>query len=304
MQHEAARIPAGLREKLSPAPSVRCREIRDADVETIIDLLTRAFRAHRRSRAFWVNAIGRLSTHATPLGFPKYGYMLESEGRAVGVLLLIFSTMFEGEKEKLRGNGSSLYVEPAFRCYTTMLTSRALRYKHVTYLNISPSPHTLPMIEAQGYVQYSSGRFFAIAALSTGPRGCTVSRYSGDAAINADLPSADIDLLANHASYGCISLICHADRQCYPFVFAPWRRYGLRLAYLVYCGGLDKFSRFAGPLGRYLLRIGFPLVIADANGPLQPLIGIYSEKEPKFFRGPHPPRLGDLAYSERAMFGV
>jgi hypothetical protein len=32
-------------------------------------------------------------------------------------------------------------------------------------------------------------------------------------------------------------------------------------------------------------------------------VGWYSPERPKYFRGPHRPRLGDLAYTERTMFG-
>ena len=50
-----------------------------------------------------------------------------------------------------RCNLSSWYVEPSFRAYAPLLVSQALRHKHVTYLNVSPAPHTLPIIEAQGF---------------------------------------------------------------------------------------------------------------------------------------------------------
>ena len=142
----------------SAPPPVRCREIGDADIDAVIDLLTSAFREHGRSRAFWVHALERLSQHVPPAGFPKYGYLMESGGRIVGVILLIFSVVPDGEEKGIRCNGSSFYVEPAYRGYAAMLASRVLRHKNVTYLNITPDPHTLPMIAAQGYVRYSSGR--------------------------------------------------------------------------------------------------------------------------------------------------
>lgn len=290
---------------MSPAPPpIRCREVGEPDIDTVVNLLTGAFRAHGRSRAFWVHALGCLSQHATPPGFPRYGYMIESDGRAVGVLLLIFSIVREGDEERIRCYGSSFYIEPAFRGYAAMLVSRALRHKNVTYMNISPSPNTLPMIAAQGYVRYSSGRFVAAPALSAGPRGSSVERVTPEAGSSADLSSAEIELLAAHSRYGCISLVCRSAGRAHPFVFAPWRKYGMPFAYLVYCRELTEFVRFAGPVGRFLARHFYPFVVVDANGPLRPLVGLYSEGEPKFFKGPHRPRLGDLAYSERIMFGV
>ena len=73
-------------------------------------------------------------------------------------------------------------------------------------------------------------------------------------------------------------------------------------ARLVYCRDVEDFVRFAGPLGRYLVRRGFPLVVLDANGPVPGLIGKYSNDFPKYFKGPDKPRLGDMAYSTRVIF--
>jgi hypothetical protein len=85
----------------------------------------------------------------------------------------------------------------------------------------------------------------------------------------------------------------------------PRHKFGVAgFAYLGYCRGLDDFVRFAGPLGRFLALRGFPLVVLDANGPLKGLVGWYSDGAPKYFQGPDQPRLGDIAYSERALFGV
>jgi hypothetical protein len=50
---------------------------------------------------------------------------------------------------------------------------------------------------------------------------------------------------------------------------------------------------------------GRPLVIIDSNGPIPGLVGKYfSNKAPKYFKGPDRPRFGDLAYTEAVMFGL
>ena len=62
---------------------------------------------------------------------------------------------------------------------------------------------------------------------------------------------------------------------------------------------------FARPIGLRLARDGLFFTLLDANGPISGLVGkYYDDKYPKFFLGPNPPRLGDLAYTETAMFGV
>jgi hypothetical protein len=43
----------------------------------------------------------------------------------------------------------------------------------------------------------------------------------------------------------------------------------------------------------------------DANGAIGGLVGRYFDGiMPKYFKGPRPPRLGDLAYTEAALFGM
>jgi hypothetical protein len=76
-------------------------------------------------------------------------------------------------------------------------------------------------------------------------------------------------------------------------------------AQLIFCRDVFDFVRFAGPIGRLLARRGRPFVIIDANAPIPELLGWYGRRKmPKYFRGPQPPRLGDLAYTEHAVLGV
>jgi hypothetical protein len=284
------------------AARIRCREIATADIDGIVNLLASGFR--NRTRDFWVLALKRLSEHPTPLGFPKYGYLLECEGTSVGASLLIFSSILVNGEPRIRCNTSALYVEPAFRGYAAMLVLRALRHKHVTYFNITPAPHTLPILEALGYVRYCAGWFVSVPALSLSSHGCRVKAVTSEIFPDDDLPSWEIELLLEHANYGCMSLICSSANHRHPFVFIlSWKFGWVPYAYLAYCRDLKDFVRFAGPLGRFLAWRGFPLVVLDSNGPVRGLIGRFSDTIPKYFKGPDQPRIGDLAYSERVMFG-
>jgi hypothetical protein len=72
---------------------------------------------------------------------------------------------------------------------------------------------------------------------------------------------------------------------------------------LIYCRDIDDIRRFAGSLGRFLARRGGLLVRFDANGPMPGIVGWYSEERGrKYAKGPNPPRLGDLAFTEAALF--
>ena len=101
-----------------------------------------------------------------------------------------------------------------------------------------------------------------------------------------------------------MSLWCITKERAYPFVFVPRVFKGLVPGVqLIYCRDIEDLVRFAGPLGRYLALRGKLVISIDSNGPIAGLIGKYIEgKSPRFFKGPAPPRLGDISYTQAAMF--
>jgi hypothetical protein len=286
-------------------PSVRCRQITDADVSSVVALLARGF--PDGGRQFWERGFQQLGRLRPPPGLPKYGYLLDSEGTTVGTILMICSTMRAGDKLVTRCNLSSWYVEPAFRAYAPLLTLRAHAHKDVTYLNVSPHPDTRLIIEAQGFSRYCDGKFFCIPILNG-----LLGNHDGVQVFDACVrPALDLDpfeqeILLQHAKLGCISLWCATSEGAYPFVFRPRRiKKVVPGAQLVYCRDASDFVRFAGPIGRVLACRGKALVIVDANGPIPGLSGVFRPSNaPKYYRGPQRPRLGDLAYTECVVLGV
>ncbi len=283
-------------------PKVECREILISDLEGIIDLLTIGF-APNRSRCFWVKAIRRLTEHATPAGLPKYGYLLESNGVPVGVLLLIFSSRLVGGDTRVRCNCSSLYVAPSFRSYAPFMINRAIRRKDITYLNLTAGPQTWPMLEAQGYKPFSSGVYMTIPALCYPLSNIRIRAATAETCRDTPLQPFEVDMLLAHSNYECVCVLCEFGGNTYPFIFAISRKYGLPVAHLIYCRNRKDFILLAGSLGRFLIKRGLLWTFLDANGPIPGLTGLYRANRPKFSRGPNPPQLGDLPYTERVMFG-
>jgi hypothetical protein len=285
-------------------PGIRCRQIAEADVSAVAMLLTRGF--PNRSREFWQHALDELSRRQHPADLPKYGYLLETGGVPVGAILLICSTMHDGGTAAPRCNLSSWYVELAYRAYASLLVSQALRHKGVTYLNVSPAPHTLPIIEAQGFSRYCDGIFIAFPALSRMPGGAKAEVFSALERHPAGADPFEEEVLLQHVQHGCISLWCASDEGAYPFIFRPRLAKGIiPCAQLIYCRDIALFTRFAKPIGRYLARYGRPLVVIDSNGPVPGLVGVFRRgRMPKYFKGPRRPRLGDLAYTEYVVLGV
>jgi hypothetical protein len=286
---------------------LRCREITEADLDAVADLLTRGFVG--RSRDYWMQGLRRQAEREVPNGYPRFGYMLDNCGAAAGVLLLLYTSRIKDGEPAIQCNLSSWYVDPAFRNYAPLLTKIAQKNKEVTYLNISPATWTWPIIETQGFASYCSGLFFSIPALSRVARGMTVETIAPDAGSIDGLADTEAELLTRHARYGCLSLVCRTPNGgTFPFVLLPMR---IRRGWiappamqLVYCRDIAEFVECAGAIGRALIRHGKISVILDANGPVAGLTGIFSRaRGRKYFKGPHRPCLADLTDTELVLYG-
>ena len=292
---------------VSTPTKIVARQINDADVPAAVNLLARGF-GTARPRKLWEIVFACLSRRSVPAGFPRYGYVIETDGKLVGIIILIFSTIWEDGQAKVRCNGSSLYVDPPFRLYASLLTSKALIYRDVTVLNITPAQYTYKMVEASGFTRYSNEIFAAIPIFSRAPpKGMPLRIIDAQTQPDVLFDPHERDLLLEHENYGCTSLWCVTPERAYPFVFRIRRVRGIApCAQLVYCRNVDDFIRFARPIGLFLARNTWQLlVLLDVNGPVHGLVGKYFVgRMPKYFFGPDRPRLGDLAYTETSMFGL
>ncbi len=287
-------------------PMIRCREIGEADIGAVADLLTRGFVG--RSRAYWTRGLRRQAAREVPQGYPRFGYMLDKDGAPVGILLLLYRDRARDGEAEIRCNLSSWYVEPEFRNYAPLLTKIAQRHREVTYLNISPARWTWPIIEAQGFRTYCNGLFLSLPALARRAGGATIEIVGPDTTAVEGLSATELDLLRRHAGYGCLSLVCRTQAGVFPFILSAVR---IRRGWiappamqLIYCRDISDYVACAGAIGRLLLRRGKIAVMLDANGRVDGLIGLYTEaRGRKYFRGPNRPRLSDLTDTELVIYG-
>ncbi len=287
-------------------PQIRCREIGEADLNSVADLLTRGFDG--RPRDYWMQGLLRQAARPVPQGYPRFGYLLDHDGFPVGVLLLLYSLRPCDGELAIHCNLSSWYVEPAFRNYATMLTKIAQRHKEVTYFNISAATSTWPIVEAQGFRAYCRGLYVSFPLMSRPERDVTVDIVAADATAVDGLPPVEVELLARHAAFGCLSLVCRTTAGIVPFVFQPMRirrgRIAVPVMQLIYCRDTADYVACAGAIGRTLFSRGKISVALDANGPIDGVAGFYTEKRGrKYFKGPHRPRLGDLTDTELVLYG-
>ena len=266
---------------------VRCRPIGDSDLDGLAELLTRGFPDSRRS--YWTDGFARWRQMPIVEGAPRYGYVLDGGIGPVGVILLISSK----RGDQIIANLSSWYVEPQWRSHSTLMIAAATKLKHVTYLNASPVPHTWRTLQAQGFTPYNFGRSAVFALPGRG----RVSQNIPD-----DLPEAQ--LLRDHRKLGWISLTVEKDGVVSPFVFKPrWLdKPPVPVMDVMFTRGAEDFRRCAPALAKYFLprgSLGF-LIDGDRTGHVSHYV---EGKEPRYFKGPYRPVLGDLAYTEKVIFG-
>jgi hypothetical protein len=110
--------------------------------------------------------------------------------------------------------------------------------------------------------------------------------------------------LRDHRRLGLVSLTVEKDGVVSPFVFKPRRldKPPVPVMDVMFTRSPDDFRRCAPALAKHFLPrgcLGF-LIDGDRHG----LLSHYVEgKEPRYFKGPHRPVLGDLAYTEKVIFG-
>ena len=201
---------------------VICREIRDDDLDGVVAFLAGGF-GHCE---YWQHAISQLTVHHTPPGFPKYGFLLADGTAIVGAVLLIFTDVAINGESRIRCNVSSWYVNPAYRGYATILSRRAVKLANVTYFNVTPAPHTWPILKTQNFEMFVLGRIISVPILSRAVPGAVLETVTPNTQGGEDLSAAELTLLLDHQKYGCLSFLCILDGKRYPFVFGlDHRRY-------------------------------------------------------------------------------
>jgi hypothetical protein len=283
----------------SATAKVVSRQIVDEDLDVLANYLGEGL---GYPTSYFAGVLARLKSHATPPGYPKYGYVLTEGGKIVGAMVQIFSSVPGPDGPTVRCHMASWLVDPEYRAFAALFFRKALTAPGVTFINTSARPVAIPSIRAQGFKNYSNGQFLSAPLLKVGGDSHKVRVV--DASERPDVPfdPTHWQVLLDHLGYGCDAVWCLTPERAYPFIFHNRAFKGvLPGAQLIYSSSIDDFVRFARPLGRYLSRRGIFFVRMDANGPIAGLPGWYFDKmEPRYFKGAAP-RLGDLAYTQAVL---
>jgi hypothetical protein len=246
-----------------------------------------------------------LTSKDVPPGYPRYGYVATVGRRVVGAILLIFTNVENHGAASIRCHVTSWCVDKQYRMLALALFARGFKFRDVTYINISAGPGVRPIIQAQGFREYSRGEFIfsPFMHIFKGPTAPKVRILDWRHEPQATYDSYELQVVRDHGRYGCLSFWCVHEERAYPFVFHE-RIYKSVIpgVQLLYCRDNDSLVHLVGPVARFLAKRGKLFVGVDANGPLAGLTGHFMDgTEPRYFKGPALPRLGDLAYTQKAM---
>jgi hypothetical protein len=260
---------------------VNLRDITFNDLKAVLELLCEGF--PRRSPAYWQVALNQMSTRALVPGYPRYGYLLESDDRPQGVLLLLTTTI----DAVVRSNLSSWYVRKPYRGSAIHLFQHATREKGGVYLNLSPSDKVLPIVQAFGFKPYTNGTLLFTPRLLLGSH------------------NSDVRVLGSCQENGCEGFFLEDNLGTMKVLYRIKKLKSMVPAARLVYGDPKRLSAAGPAVSRALIRRGLPIAMADAPLGFEPPRGIVlmPKREIRYSKRGAPPAVGDLRETEIAVFG-
>jgi hypothetical protein len=274
------------------------REITNNDLEAVRELLVEGFPFRRND--YWVKGLANLGSLRPVEGFPRYGYLVDADGAAQGLMLTITSD--RGVHGALT-NFSSWYVREGYRQFATFLFRHALKLKNTTFLNLSPSEHVVPILKAFGFEPYTTGVVMIDlrTAMRARSRQGLVQRLGIEDV--SSLPAAERQLTEDHFRMGCDVLRLETGARSGLLIHRrKWIKRLLPCSQVIHADP-DLIAELAGLVMRALASRGSAVALWDTDHAAEHAVGRVFERSIRYFKGAVAPLVGDLSYSELAVFG-
>jgi hypothetical protein len=277
---------------------MKIREIEEDDLASVTKLFGEAF--PRRRAAYWQRGFEKLRALPATASHTRYGYLLESDCVVRGALLTIGDRIDDGFA---RINLSSWCVHSSYRGIGVFLNAKATSCGARTYVNLSPAEQVVPIIDAFGFKPYTKGVCLLDARAALQPsRGFSLTRY--DPHTHYRLAPASKIIAERHHQYGCVVLVLEGGPSPAELLVyrVKWIKHVLPCAQMLF-GSPKRILGAVGPLMRHLLRRGIPSALMDIEEPIN-IFGAhnYIGRNLRYFKGISP-AIGDLLYTEFAVFG-
>ena len=274
------------------------REITEDDLEAVRELLVEGFPL--RSDDYWTKGLTNLRSLPRVEGFPRYGYLVDEDHAPQGLLLTITS---DRGVEGARTHFSSWYVRDGYRKFALLLLRHALELKNTTFVNPSPSDYILPILKTFGFEPYTAGMLMLdLRAAMRGRSSRGAVRRIGIGEL-ADLSEREGRIAEDHLRLGCDVLRLETDVRAGLLIHRrKWIKRWLPCSQAILADP-ELLIELAGPVIRALASRGSLLALCDVDQAANPAIGRVFPQGIRYFKGPAPPPVGDLSYSELAVFG-
>ncbi len=267
-------------------------------LDETLPVLSRGFPS--TSRASWIANLDRLKRYGAGDPTARAAYLLEAEGRDVGVILTIPSTRQRlGNVTTPIVNLSSWYIDPEHRWRGPRMLQKIVANEATIYTDLTPTAPVRAMIGRLGFRSWTEGTLiFVLPWLAIGRTGeshvVPLHKLAPDT-----LDPPILSMLEEHAAAGCIAAALWDGNALHPLIFSRTTRRGINVARLIYAENRAVVTSHMPAIARFLLRRKIVLVAMNADRQERIPGGIFTQRlPPAFFKGKSAPPQCDLTYSE------
>jgi hypothetical protein len=233
-------------------------------------------------------------------GFPRYGYLVDAEHAAQGLLLTITS---DRGADGVRTHFSSWYVRERYRHFALLLLKHVLELQNTTFINPSPADHVVRIINTFGFEPYTAGMVMVDLRMAMRRRSSRGSAQRLGLDDLADLSAPEAQIAEDHLRMGCEVLRLKTDVRTGLLIHRrKWIKRSLPCSQVILADP-DLMLELAGPVMRALASRGSLLALCDVDQTREPAIGRVYRRGVRYFKGAEAPPVGDLSYSELGIFG-
>lgn len=267
-------------------------------LDTTLPILSRGFPGMRPGG--WTSAIARLRAFGASDMQARAGYLLEHDGKDVGVILTIPSTRSDDSGEPRRVvNLSSWYIDPEHRWRAPRMLQTVTACNATLFTDLTATPSVRSMIGRLGFRGWTEGTLvFAL------PWHAMKAAGSSHVVPLRDLPPDAFAgptrrMLDRHAALDCISGGLWDGATLHPLIFSRKIYRGIRAARLVFADSRAAMFAHLPAIARFLLRERILLLAVNADQSERVPGSLFTRRtSPAFYKGPAAPAPCDLAFSE------
>lgn len=247
----------------------------------------------------WDDGFKRLAAVPPLPDSPPLGVLLCLNTQPVGVALMFPSQRQGGTHPVPRVNASSWAITPKARGRALWMARHSMNHPGTVYTALTPISSAARMLQRIGFraISHQSIVGFTPRLRRLAAKGKRVLSGVDALAALRDHPLAQA--LEDHHRLDCLVTALDTGSALHPMVWRATRRLRLfRSADLLYAPTQALVAQHAGVLAQQLWRLGFPMMVFEAQEDLVPEFACTRLFQRRFARGPYNELGVDHLYSE------